>query len=419
MRAAQGEHGDVADAAEGPRKDVMSRYTIDADQIHSQSEAARKRSATGQGAELARRLDKGEVLSGEDLATLFLATDVATDDLLAIASRTRGDVEEVETFSPLYLTNECHGECKMCGMRRFNDELRRETADEATSRHQLDILHKRGMRGVALLTGEYSQGDLRDDMMGKVRVALGDALDRDFEHVLINIGSLDEPDYDALFADVPRRDDGEFAPHVTMCTFQETYDPSVYSKFMGTNGGNPRADYQRRLANFDRAHAAGMRSANPGVLLGLNRDVAFEMIALTEHVRHLMDKGMRVYISLPRLRKASGAEHVRGVSDDELARVVSVLTAGLPGADVVISTREAPPIQQRLLPAIGVLTAGSPGVAPYDDSGARFELEASQFEVNDERPFEVILDECIAAGTKISGYESQSEGYESLREHAG
>jgi len=93
------------------------------------------------------------------------------------------------------------------------------------------------------------------------------------------------------------------------------------------------------------------------------------------------------------------------VTDDELARVVSILTAGFPEADVVISTREAPPIQQRLLPAIGVLTAGSPGVAPYDDVGARFEVEASQFEVHDQRPFEVILDECIASGTPISGYE--------------
>jgi len=383
----------------------MSSYTIDADRIHSQSEIARRRSEAGEGRELARRLGEGERLTGEELATLFFAGDVPTDELLEMAACARGHVDGVETFSPLYLTNECHGECKMCGMRRFNNDLRRETADEAASRTQLEILHRRGMRGVALLTGEYSQGETRDEMMGKTQQALSDALEKGFEHVLINIGSLDEPDYDSLFADVPRREDGKFEPHVTMCTFQETYDPEVYARFMGTNEGNPRADYQRRLANFDRAQAAGMRSANPGVLLGLNKDVGFELIALAGHVEHLIAQEMRVYISLPRLRKASGAEHQKGVTDDELARVVSILTAGFPEADVVISTREAPPIQQRLLPAIGVLTAGSPGVAPYDDVGARFEVEASQFEVHDQRPFEVILDECIASGTPISGYE--------------
>lgn len=393
----------------------MSRYTIDPDQIHAESEAAEKRSAAGEGEGLAARLAAGEGLTGEDLATLFLATEVPTDELLEIAARARAGAEAVETFSPLYLTNECDGECKMCGMRRFNDDLRRETADATTTREQLEILHRRGMRGVALLTGEYSQGALRDEMFGKVRTALSDALDKGFEHVLINIGSLDEPDYETLFEDVPRRADGRFEPHVTMCTFQETYDPAVYAKFMGSNEGNPRADYQRRLENFDRAVAAGMRSANPGVLLGLNRDVGFEIIALVRHVEHLIEMGMRVYISLPRLRKASGAELVAGVTDDELARIVSVLTAGFPEADVVISTREAPPIQQRMLPAIGVLTAGSPGVAPYDASSARFELEASQFEVHDQRPFEVILDECIAGGTPISGYEP----VEARRERAG
>ena len=58
-----------------------------------------------------------------------------------------------------------------------------------------------------------------------------------------------------------------------------------------------------------------------------------------------------------------------------------------------------------LLPVIGVLTAGSPGVAPYDDASALFDVEASQFSVADQRPFEVILGECLALGATIEGYE--------------
>jgi 2-iminoacetate synthase len=385
----------------------MQAFGIDPRAIAGQRARAAERSSAGEGTELASQLREGKLLDAESLAVLFLSRDVSTEELMEIArdGRDAGDgTAAVETFSPLYLTNECDGECLMCGMRRFNEELHRESADEETSRKQLEILHRRGMRGVALLTGEYQPGSRRDEMMGKTRVALSDALARGFSHVLINVGSLEVADYDSLFADVPNRDDGKLGPHITMCTFQETYDPEVYARFMGSSADNPRADYHRRLENFDRAADAGMRSANPGLLLGLNPDLAFEIIALSRHVAHLFQRGMTVYISLPRLRKASGAEHRAGVSDDDLARIVALLSAGFPEAKVVISTRESPEIQQRLLPVIGVLTAGSPGVAPYDGGSARFDVDASQFEVADQRPFEVILGDCLAAGARIEGY---------------
>ena len=83
----------------------------------------------------------------------------------------------------------------------------------------------------------------------------------------------------------------------------------------------------------------------------------------------------------------------------------AVLAIGLPEAKVVISTRESPAMQRWLLPVIGVLTPGSPGVAPYTETGARFEVEASQFEVLDHRPIESILGEIAAAGTIVDRYE--------------
>jgi 2-iminoacetate synthase len=115
---------------------------------------------------------------------------------------------------------------------------------------------------------------------------------------------------------------------------------------------------------------------------------------------------MEVYVSLPRLRRASGTARPRGVGDDTLARLVAVLAFGVPEAKVVISTREPPAVQRRLLPMIGVLTPGSPGVAPYTESGARFALEASQFEVLDHRPIEAILGEYISAGATIERFEA-------------
>jgi len=355
---------------------------------------------------LVTRAGRAERLLDEELAALLLAPGVATDTLLALARAARPTgAPRLETFSPLYMTNECDAECLMCGMRGTNAALARETADDATVAEQLALLHRRGMRGVALLTGEYRHGPRRDAILRRVADALRTALAAGFTHVLINVGSLETADYDVLLADVPRAADGRVDPRVTMCTFQETYNPRAYARFMGTNDANPRSDYARRLTNFDRAADAGMWSVNPGVLLGLNEDLAEELLALLAHLTHLGTRGLDVYVSLPRLRKASGAPHTRGVGDDELARIVAVLGFGRPEAKVVISTREAPEIQRRLVPVIAVLTPGSPGVAPYTPTGARFELEASQFEVLDHRPIETILGDVLATGATIDCYE--------------
>jgi 3-methyl-2-indolic acid synthase len=379
----------------------MERFRLGEEEVRARRARAATLAETPHA--LLERARAGEALVDDELAALLLSR-VATDELLEIARSRRNHGARLETFSPLYLTNECDAECRMCGMRASN-ELVRETADDATVEQQLDILARRGIRAVAVLTGEYHHGARRRAMIARAARALRAALGRGYVHVLINIGALDAEEYDTLLAGVQRRDDGAIAPHVTMCTFQETYSRVAYARFMGTNRDNPRSDFARRAENFDRAADAGMRSANPGILLGLNADVAYEVLALLAHVRHLRRRGMTVYVSVPRLRKASGTPYAAGVSDDLLCRVVAVLGFGAPEARVVISTREPPAMQRRLLPVIGVLTPGSPGVAPYTQSGARFALEASQFEVLDHRPIEAILGEVLAGGVRIDGYE--------------
>jgi 2-iminoacetate synthase len=389
----------------------MSVFSIDPKVLAARRERAMQRALEREGPRLAADLSVGKPLDDDDLATLFLSADVPTDDLLGIARSIQAPgAPRLETFSPLYISNECDGECLMCGMRRVNSELQRITASESATDEQLDILYRRGLRGVALLTGEYRRGPMRDEMLKRTTAAARSALERDFAHVLINIGSLDVEEYDVFFGGISPLSDGAL---VTMCTFQETYDPKVYERFMGSDCENPRSDFKRRLENFDRAADAGFRSANPGLLLGLNHDLAYELLALSAHVRHLLARDMRVYISLPRLRKASGAAHHAGVSDDDLTRVVSLLSVAFPEAKVVISTREAPDMQRLLVPVIGVLTAGSPGVAPYTDAGARFEVKESQFVVTDQRSIEAILAEHLAAGATIDGYEPATSSFAS------
>ncbi len=384
----------------------MSEFRLDVGAVTAARARAARRAASAESATLLDRARAGDPLDDESLAALFLSPHVDTEALLDVARACRpADGPRIETFSPLYLTNECDAECRMCGMRSTNDALVRETADAATAEAQLDILHRRGIRAVALLTGEYRHGTQRRAMIARAAEALRAALARGFRHVLINIGALETDEFDVLLDGVPRAADGRVQPQVTMCTFQETYHPDVYARFMGTTPENPRSDFARRLANFDRAGDAGMWVANPGVLLGLHDDVAWELLALLAHVRHLQARGLDVYISLPRLRRATGTAYPAGVSDDELCRIVSVLSFGAPSAKVVVSTREPAAMQHRLLPVIGVLTPGSPGVAPYTETGARFALEASQFEVLDHRPIEAILGDLLDAGATIDCYE--------------
>ena len=384
----------------------MGWFHLEGDVVAAARRRAASLAASGV-AELVARAAHGDDLNDVELAGLFLSPRLSTESLIEIAcGRRPAGGPYLETFSPLYITNECDAECRMCGMRSTNTALVRESADVPTVEAQLDILHRRGLRGIAILSGEYRHGTFRRTMIARAAHAVAAALARGFTHVLINVGALEVEEYAVLLAAVPRTADGSIGPQLTMCTFQETYSRDVYARFMGTNRDNPRSDFERRLTNFDRARDAGMWAANPGVLLGLAPDVASELLALLAHVRHLRARDMAVYVSLPRLRKASGTPSAQGVDDDTLARLVALLAVGRPDVKVVISTRESPEMQRRLVPMIGVLTPGSPGVAPYTETGARFDLEASQFEVLDHRPIEEILGEFLAAGATIDRFET-------------
>jgi 2-iminoacetate synthase len=348
--------------------------------------------------------ERGTRLDAEAIAVLWYARSVTTDALAAVAETLRGTRRaHLETFSPLYMTNTCDAACRMCGMRRDNAALVRETADLATVEEQLKLLIARGMQAVALLTGEYGT-ERRPWAMRYVNAALRVTERLGFKHVLVNVGSIEVDELPILLDGLARRPDGMLAAKVTMCTFQETYERHVYGKFMGSDPANPRSDYERRLTNFDRARRAGMRVANPGVLLGLSSDLAFEMVAATRHVEHLLEAGMEVYLSTPRLRRIAGGGAGRGVSDDEFVRLLALLSLALPDAKLVLTTREPRAIQQRVAHLVSVLSAGSSAVAPYTHDGAHFPLEASQFEVIDQRPFETILQEHLDAGVSIENF---------------
>ncbi len=382
----------------------MHDFRLDAQEIRSLMASGEARARAGGNEAAIERAASGEPIDLPAMAALWFDRRVSTAVLERAAVTARGSrASRLETFSPLYLTNTCDAACRMCGMRRDNSALIRETANRARIEEQLRILLERGMRAVALLTGEY-RAENRPWAMRYVNEALRAADRLGFEHILINVGSIDDDELPPLLDGLRRRSDGTLERKLTMCTFQETYLRDAYNKFMGHDALNPRADFDRRLTNFDRARRAGLRAANPGVLLGLVGDLAFEMVAAALHVEHLLGHGMEVYLSTPRLRRVAGGGQGRGIDDDDFVRMLALFALALPEAKLVITTREPPPVQQRVAPMVSVLSAGSSAVAPYTADGARFPLEASQFEVIDQRPFEAVLQEHLDRGVAITNF---------------
>jgi 2-iminoacetate synthase len=304
----------------------------------------------------------------------------------------------LHTFVPLYTTNHCDSECKMCSMRKGNTRMQRKFASRNEIIEQLEILyHHEGVRGVGFLTGEYEDKYVRLSTAFRIGWCMRTALDMGYERIYFNIGSM-EPDEIAVLGEWITRDEP-----VTMCVFQETYDRESYRRFMGsTSSGVPKADYDRRVVSFDRWLDAGYRYVNPGVLVGLHKDVSAELVRLVAHGAHLRKRGAVVDLSIPRMRPAMSSRDSTPVGDEDYLRMMAVLAFTCPEQRLVLTTREPQEFQDRAIGLAGVISPGSPDVAPYRaGEQAVNDLTTSQFLVADLRRPRFILSRIESNGTEV------------------
>ena len=351
------------------------------------------------------RARHGIGLDPMELAGLWFAPLDSETLYQRVREARRARALQLETFSPLYLTNTCDAECRMCGMRRDNQALRRETADLADVYEQLRILSARGMRAVALLTGEYAAAN-RPWAMRYVNQALRYTQELGFKHVLINVGSIDTHEFDTLLDGMPRHADGSLVPFLTMSTFQETYAPGTYAQVHRDQPGQParrlpappdqlRSRLPRRHAGRESGHPGGPQ---PGSRLRDDRaGTALSASARRSAWRSTSPCRACARSPAAAVKAASAMPTSSGSS--------SLLSLGLPTCKIVITTRENAAIQHKLAPIVSVISAGSAAVTPYTETGARFPLETSQFEVIDQRPFEEILREHLAPGGVIENFQ--------------
>jgi len=339
---------------------------------------------------------------------LWEDTALSTAELqVAAEARCGARRPQLHTFVPLYTTNHCDSECKMCSMRKGNARMERKFASRNEIIEQLEILyHYEGVRGVGFLTGEYEDKYVRLSTAFRIGWAMRTALDMGYERIYFNIGSM-EPDEIAVL--------GEWITHdepVTMCVFQETYDRESYRRFMGSTVlGVPKADYDRRVVSFDRWLDAGYRYVNPGVLVGLHEDVSTEIVRLVAHGAHLRERGAVVDLSVPRMRPAMSSRDSTRIDDEDYLRMMSVIAFTCPEQRLVLTTREPQEFQDRALGLAGVISPGSPDVAPYRvDAQAMNDEKTSQFLVADLRRPRFILSRIESHGTKVSHFANPSVG---------
>jgi 2-iminoacetate synthase len=347
-----------------------------------------------------------DIPAGARALSLYRNPSISNDELFTAAADAVHAVRGMtkSTFVPIFTTNYCDSECLMCGMRNGNSKLIRKFSGRRKIEEQLRILYEvDGVRAVGFLTGEYRDHYTRMANAFYIGWAINRAFELGFELVYFNIGSLVPEEIEVLAEWL------EPGAPATMCVFQETYASAAYTRFMGeTDPRVPKSDFRQRLKSFDHWLDHGFRHVNPGFLVGL-QDPDEDIAHLATHVDHLASRGANMRISLPRLRPALGTDARSKVSDERYIRVMSTIAYLFPEHPLVLTTREDAQFQRKVMPLVGVISPGSPDVAPYRWSAeATNALESSQFIIPDHRRPRDILNGIVEQGYSVTHFPTAS-----------
>jgi 2-iminoacetate synthase len=246
-------------------------------------------------------------------------------------------------FAPLYLSNECVNICKYCGFSRDNPILRVTLSVdqvEAEARH----LWAQGFRNVLLVAGEHPKF-VSTDYLAQCVARLSTFIPA----LSLEVGPMETVDYEPSVR----------AGAEGLVVYQETYDRVAYAEL---HTAGPKKNFDWRLDCPERAYAAGFRRLGLGALFGL-APWEQEALHLAAHVDYLLRHCWKasVTVSLPRLRPAAGQFEPRHDFDDRaLVQVILALRLCFPQIGIVLSTREAAALRDRLA-CLGVtmMSAGS------------------------------------------------------------
>lgn len=295
--------------------------------------------------------------------------------------------KRIVLFAPLYVGNLCVNNCEYCGFRAANKDQKRTTLTQAELIREVEMLEDMGQKRLILVYGEhprYNAEFIADTVRTVYKVKKGNG---EIRRVNINAAPLDIEGFRTV----------KEAGIGTYQVFQETYHRGAYA--MVHTGGKKR-DFDWRISALDRAQEAGIDDVGIGALFGLY-DWRFDVLGLIRHVNHLeavYNVGPHT-ISFPRLKRASNTSYNTQweVNDQDFTRMVAILRLAVPYTGLILTARESAEIRDEILEfGVSQIDGGTKiEMKAYAEKEKEQDLDAEQFEINDNRSLSQVMDELI------------------------
>lgn len=338
-------------------------------------------------------LDKKR-LSLEETAILINATDPDLIEEIKEGARTLKEKvygERIVLFAPLYVGDLCTNNCQYCGFRSENKDIKRITLSHDDLKREVKALINQGHKRLILVYGEHPKYSA-EFIAQTIKTVCGVKEENgEIRRVNINAAPFDVQGFRTI------RDAGIGTYQI----FQETYHEPTYKK---VHPSGTKRDYDWRLTALDRAQEAGIDDIGIGALFGLY-DWRFEVLSLVRHVNHMeavYNVGPHT-ISFPRIQNAHklniSSDHI--VNDHDFVRLVSILRLAVPYTGMILTAREPREIRDQVL-RFGVSQIdGGTNIELGGYSKAKQgtpDLTMEQFQINDTRSLNEIMDELVNNG---------------------
>ncbi|MGB4204902.1 MAG: [FeFe] hydrogenase H-cluster radical SAM maturase HydG [Bacteroidales bacterium] len=293
-------------------------------------------------------------------------------------------------FAPLYVGNKCINNCQYCGYKVTNKRVKRSTLDDLQLVQEVEALEENGQKRLILVYGEHP--DYSPEYIAHtVRIVYGVKKGNgEIRRVNINAAPLDIEGFRIV----------KEAGIGTYQVFQETYHPETYKIY---HPKGPKSNFEYRLTSLDRAQEAGLDDVGIGALFGLY-DWRYEVLGLVRHTNHFeacYNVGPHT-ISFPRLQLASvlniSEEYL--VSDKDFTKLVAILRLAVPYTGLILTAREPADIRREVMSfGVSQIDGGTKiEIGSYTKSEYIQDIDKEQFQINDTRSLNEIIDELLDQG---------------------
>ncbi len=330
-------------------------------------------------------------LSLDETATLVQAAEPGIiEEIKAGARELKKRIygDRIVLFAPLYIGNLCINNCAYCGFRTGNPNQKRSTLTLEELIQQVVILEDTGQKRLILVYGEHPRYNAEFIAETVKTVYSVKSKNGEIRRVNINAAPFDIEGFSTIH-------DAKIG---TYQVFQETYHEETYSE---VHLDGKKRDFNWRLTALDRAQEAGIDDVGIGALIGLY-DWRFEVLGLVRHVNHfeaVYNVGPHT-ISFPRLQNASGLNFNKKylASDADFTKLIAILRLAVPYTGMILTAREPAHIRDEILEfGISQIDGGTNiQIKGYTKDNTIQNLDEEQFQINDDRSLNEIVDDLIS-----------------------